>query len=253
MDMNIDYLKRELKNIEILYVDNIDSTMNIEHFKNFRSNENILIANTQSSGIGRYGRHFVSPKNTGLYFTYKFCLDINDKDLYKLTPLAGVALGQAIEEVTLKAIKIKWLNDIYIDGYKVAGILIRVNRYVDNIAEILVGIGVNIYDSDEIKSIISNKVASILGNNIGHKLCKEGILISFINNFKNILNNINSATYNNYYNAHLLYRNQIINCIINNREKEEIMLLGVNKNYDIIVKIQDNISVFTDGQIKFTQ
>jgi BirA family biotin operon repressor/biotin-[acetyl-CoA-carboxylase] ligase len=104
----------------------------------------LIISDHQTAGRGRQGKTFYSPRNTGLYFTLLFDAK-NEANL--LTPAAAVAVCKAVEEMTEKPLAIKWVNDIFIDGKKICGILTE--RYVlSSKALYAVGIGINLTTKD---------------------------------------------------------------------------------------------------------
>ena len=98
----------------------------------------LLAADSQTSGRGRLGRRFVSPGGTGLYMSLLLPPpDGTDPGL--ITVLSAVAVCRAIEEMTHLAPKIKWVNDLFLQGKKVCGIL------AERIDEgVIIGIGVNV-------------------------------------------------------------------------------------------------------------
>ena len=98
----------------------------------------VLTADSQTAGRGRLGRRFVSPSGTGLYMSILIALPENT-DAGKITVLAAVAVCRAIHELTGLQPKIKWVNDLFLRGKKVCGIL------AERIDEgVIVGIGVNL-------------------------------------------------------------------------------------------------------------
>jgi len=98
----------------------------------------LLMAHAQSAGRGRLGRAFVSPRGTGLYMSLLVRPKPNTPP-GKITLLAAVSVCKALEEFTSLQPKIKWVNDIFIRGHKVCGIL------AEGIGDqAVVGIGVNI-------------------------------------------------------------------------------------------------------------
>lgn len=110
----------------------------------------LIIANEQTSGRGRRGNSFFSPKDTGLYMTLVF-EEKGNADL--LTPAAAVAVCETLTSVGADP-KIKWVNDIFISGKKVCGILTE--RYVaDGKAYIILGIGINISTKEFPDELIS--------------------------------------------------------------------------------------------------
>ncbi len=110
----------------------------------------VIIARRQSAGRGRLGRSFYSPDSSGLYMTLLLRPRLSAKDTALLTTMAAVAAAQGIEELSAQDSKIKWVNDIYLHGRKVCGILAEAGFRADGGVEwAAVGIGVNITPPEE--------------------------------------------------------------------------------------------------------
>ncbi len=98
----------------------------------------LLVAESQTAGRGRLGRAFVSPPGTGLYMSLLAAMPPNT-DAGKITVLAAVTVCRAIEEWTDVKPKIKWVNDLFVNGHKICGIL------AEGMGEsVVIGIGVNL-------------------------------------------------------------------------------------------------------------
>lgn len=115
-------------------------------FINSRKSLNLIIARRQIKGRGRYGRSFFSPLG-GLY--YSFVLpESSQLKLALYTPLLAVAVRQSLEAVTKLSCQIKWVNDLYLQRKKVAGIICeRVHRQ-GQAAFVVCGIGINWTDAN---------------------------------------------------------------------------------------------------------
>ena len=122
----------------------------------------VVIAETQENGRGRLGRSFFSPRG-GVYFSIVIPGgDIPSPDL--LTISASLAASRAIERLTGRTTSIKWVNDIYMDGRKIVGILTEgiVNMELGGLDKAIVGIGINLSgDSGTIPPDLSDKMAFI--------------------------------------------------------------------------------------------
>ena len=110
--------------------------------ENERGIGEIFIADGQTAGRGRLDRRFVSLPGAGLYFTVNLKGD-EVKRPEALTPTVAVATAEAIEMMSGAPLGIKWVNDIYLKGKKLAGILCESHiekgeRYY------LIGIGINL-------------------------------------------------------------------------------------------------------------
>ena len=106
----------------------------------------LLVANHQTAGKGRQGHSFYSPADTGLYLTLiRTDPEVLDPAwLSRLTLAAAVAASEAIEQCTATRPLIKWVNDLYLGGKKVTGILTEsVGWAGDRPEAVLIGIGIN--------------------------------------------------------------------------------------------------------------
>lgn len=98
-------------------------------------------AESQTAGRGRFGRKFYSPPKSGIYLSV--LLPFTNAEL--LTVGAAVSVLQSIEEVTGKKADVKWVNDVYLHGKKIAGILAE--AVVDKEgkpAAVILGVGINV-------------------------------------------------------------------------------------------------------------
>ncbi len=103
----------------------------------------LITAEMQTAGRGRHGKSFYSPDKTGLYMTLVFEAP---EACELLTAAAAVAVCLELEAYGIKP-QIKWVNDIYLDGLKICGILAEC--FVQERKKyIALGIGINISTKD---------------------------------------------------------------------------------------------------------
>ncbi|MCR5429871.1 MAG: biotin--[acetyl-CoA-carboxylase] ligase [Eubacterium sp.] len=140
-----EYLKSDL---DIHFKECVTSTNTVlvEMAKAVAKEGTVLIANEQTAGKGRTGKSFYSPEGTGVYLSILVRPNINPEDSLFLTTIAAVATAKAIEDVSDKEAKIKWVNDVYVDGKKVCGILTEsaLSPTGEKLDYAVVGIGINI-------------------------------------------------------------------------------------------------------------
>ncbi len=102
----------------------------------------LVLAEGQSAGRGRLGRSFYSPEGAGLYMSLAYKVRGELSDAVTITSAAAVAVSLSLQELCHIDSGIKWVNDIYVDGRKVCGILAEaVSCGEENV--IVVGIGIN--------------------------------------------------------------------------------------------------------------
>ena len=127
-----------------------DSTNNVCMKKAAHGEEEgyVAIAGAQTKGRGRRGRGFFSPADTGIYMSIILRPDAYPgTQVLRLTTMAAVAVCEAIEKLSGRAADIKWVNDVYVGGRKVCGILSEASYGLEDgrLDCVIVGIGINAY------------------------------------------------------------------------------------------------------------
>ena len=104
-----------------------------------------LIAGEQTAGRGRMGRSFYSPADSGLYLSLLLRPNVSAVEATRLTACAAVAVAETIEELSGRPAQIMWVNDIFVDGRKVCGILTEASVDCENgmMHYVIIGLGVN--------------------------------------------------------------------------------------------------------------
>lgn len=104
-----------------------------------------VLAETQTMGRGRRGRSFYSPSGLGLYMSVVLRPRLEIRDAMLVTAAAAVAVCRAIEAVVPRHVQIKWVNDVWIDGKKVCGILTEAVTDLESgsIDSLVLGMGIN--------------------------------------------------------------------------------------------------------------
>ncbi|MDQ0223306.1 bifunctional biotin--[acetyl-CoA-carboxylase] ligase/biotin operon repressor BirA [Streptococcus moroccensis] len=109
--------------------------------------DSLYIAPSQTGAKGRFGRQFFAPQQGGIYMSLHLKPMVAFEQMPPYTILVAAATVQAIENLTTKKPLIKWVNDIYLDSKKIAGILTEAVTSVESglITDIIIGIGLNVY------------------------------------------------------------------------------------------------------------
>ncbi len=137
-------LTDELKDASMSVVDRVDSTNDAIFREDAASplpSFSFMTAEEQTAGKGRVGKCFLSPYGGGLYLSTIIHAD-DTPDPSLLTMAAAVALKEAITEQSDEDIKIKWVNDLYCNHKKIAGILTEAD-FSRGEARYVIGLGIN--------------------------------------------------------------------------------------------------------------
>ena len=157
----------------------------------------LVVSDEQTAGRGRHGRFFHSPEKTGLYMSLALQHISSEVDAALLTTAAAVAVCQSIEEMTSLSPKIKWVNDIFLNGRKICGILTEgiMNFETQSVESIILGIGINIsVDREQLPEDLKDKVGGITNHSSG-TINRNNLTVSIINNFLAIYQNINNRNF----------------------------------------------------------
>ena len=129
----------------------------------------VAVASSQTMGRGRLGRVFYSPSTSGVYFSIALVPSGGVKDPAPFTAAAAVGVCQAVEALTGEECQIKWVNDIFLRGKKVCGILSEgvANPQTQLIEAVVVGVGINVLANDSLPPSIKAKAGF---------LCSEKLL-----------------------------------------------------------------------------
>ena len=134
--------------LDVSYFESIDSTNTYckRLLADGKGGEFLVIANNQTAGRGRQGKSFYSPSETGIYFSLVIRPDTSLQNAVTATTAASVAVCKAIEKLTDLKPKIKWVNDVYLNGKKVCGILTEATTDFESgiVDSVIIGIGINI-------------------------------------------------------------------------------------------------------------
>ena len=136
----------------------------------------LVIAESQTEGRGRLGRHWVSPPNVNLYISFVLRPKLPPARAPQVTLMAAVALAETLQSFLPVAPSIKWPNDITVKGKKLAGILTEVNCGTDSVEFVILGIGVNVnYPVDLMPEEIHQRATSVLVE-CQNKVSREDLL-----------------------------------------------------------------------------
>lgn len=161
-------LAEEYKNISITVFDTLDSTNLEAKRRNAEPCPFIVLSDTQTAGRGRLGRSFYSPAKTGLYMSISQAADDLPENPVTLTCAAAAAVSMAIERLTKVPTEIKWVNDVYIGGKKVCGILAEgiFDPETGKLCRTVTGIGVNISTKSFPEGIEAESLNTDISRNI---------------------------------------------------------------------------------------
>jgi len=104
----------------------------------------VLLSEGQSSGRGRRGRSWSSPPGGGVYLSLGWRSPRPLAELAALSLIGGMAAARALNRFTLPPVRVKWPNDLQVNGRKLGGCLVDVTGSADGPSEVVIGVGINV-------------------------------------------------------------------------------------------------------------
>lgn len=160
----------------------------------------VVLAEEQSEGRGRYNRKFYSQRSKGVYLSILLRPRFTAKETLFITTCAAVAVCEAIEKISGKNVTIKWVNDVLLGGKKVCGILTESSYNVESgqVSYAVVGIGINVIQQEFSKEL--NEVAtSIFTKGEYPQNGRSNIAAEVINRFRRYYEDIPSRSFYEEY------------------------------------------------------
>ena len=196
----------------------------------------LVLSRTQTRGRGRYGRSFFSPADTGLYLSILLRPShTSPRQTVTLTAAAAVAMCQAIESVCDEAPQIKWVNDIYLQGKKVCGILTEAAFGLETgVPEyVVVGAGLNVYTPE---GGFPPELESTAGGLLPHRAAdvKNRLAAEFVNRFLSLAQ-AQPEDFLEDYRSRSLVLGKCVTVLSGDRE-QEALALGIDDSCRLVVR-----------------
>ncbi len=208
----------------------------------------IVIADSQTNGRGRLGRDFFSPAETGIYMS----ILINPAKIKipasLLTVAAGVAVCRALTDICADTPSIKWVNDIFLYGKKVCGILAEsvLNPHTNTPTYIIVGIGINVSTSAE---VFPGKLNEIAGSLFPQNITRNEIIAKLLDEFDNVCCSAEVEKLIDEYKKYSLVLGKKISFTKNGKAFSGIAK-DINMEGNLVVILEDNQEmVLSSGEV----
>lgn len=204
----------------------------------------VLLAEEQTGGRGRHGRSFYSPPGSGLYMSIILRPD-RGTDMQLLTVAAAVAVCRAIESTAGTAPEIKWVNDLYLSGKKICGILAEAVFSPDTgkMALAVLGIGINC-STESFPAELGGKAGSLGKPGLSRNALAAEII-------KNLLDGslpTGQALIDEYRRRSLMLGKQV-EYTLNGREYSAVVL-DISRGGGLVVRTSDgDIQTLSSGEV----
>lgn len=193
----------------------------------------VVMAGRQNKGRGRLKRVWFSDEG-GLYFTTVLRPQIPPAISHKVNFSASLVLARTLRKMYGIDARVKWPNDILVDGKKVSGMLSEMEAEADMVTFINVGLGINVNNDptrDEPK-------ASSLKNILGRKISRKNFLSEFLDEFEKQIDNVDFDNVIPEWKKYTITLNQHVR-IVTNHDVSEGLAADVDENGALVLELSD--------------
>ena len=153
----------------------------------------VLISEEQTSGRGRLGRQWSSPKSASISMSMVLKPSVDPMQISKITQVAAAAVSLACEEMNIDAY-IKWPNDIIINGKKICGILTEMSAELNKVNYVVIGLGFNVNTNPEDFNDDIKAIATSLKTEYNKTFNRKELTARILNNFEVLYDDFKTDT-----------------------------------------------------------
>ena len=243
-------LKTKFIGKNVLHFETIDSTNDYaKKIGNELRDGSVIISEEQTKGKGRLGRVWESKAGEGIWMSIILKPNIIPNKAPFITLIAGASIVKALNILGVDA-KIKWPNDITINNKKLSGILTELSAEIERVNYIVVGIGMNVKDTD-FEEELKDKATSLYKEN--YNVSRIDIVKEILCQFEKLyLDYIEKDDKKEVLDICRQY-SAIINkeiYVIKNDQKELVDCIGITEEGNLIIKNKDgNLEEIMSGEV----
>lgn len=208
----------------------------------------LVVAESQTGGKGRMGRAFFSPEHTGVYITFVLRPQVTAERAAMLTSLAAVAVARAIEEIAHVKVKIKWVNDLFIRGKKVCGILCEASVDFESggLEYAVMGIGVNVAAMKFPKEL--RDIATSIENECGYPVSRNRLIAGICNQLEAVYGDLETGAFmeENRVRSNVIGRDV---WVIRGDTRFEARVLDIDAQGRLVIRTDAGVECLSSGEI----
>ncbi|SHO54073.1 biotin--[acetyl-CoA-carboxylase] ligase [Anaerocolumna xylanovorans] len=211
----------------------------------------LILAEEQTSGRGRLGRDWSSPKRGGIWMSFILRPKLPAESCPMLTLVAAIAVNDTIRRVSGLDSFIKWPNDIVISGKKTCGILTEATGLLSEEPNIILGIGINANRKDFPEELSSSATSLSLekGKDINRSLLIAEICNSLEKYYEEFTEQGDLTQLKAEYEKYLINRGKQVRVLAKEGEYAGTAL-GINEQGALLVETKEKeITTVVSGEV----
>lgn len=230
----------------------IDSTNDylMRRLPNHITQGQVCLAEFQSAGRGRRGREWVSPFGSQIYLSMYWYLEQGLSAAMGLSLVSALAVSDAVHAISGVQVELKWPNDIYIDGVKLAGILIDLDGQALEPSHSVIGIGLNLDMPSQAAQRIDQRWTD-LQSHTKTKIDRNALSAELIYCLHKRLQQHHKeglSTMIDEWHAHDVYLNKPVKLLTGERQTRGVCR-GINKQGALLLEVNGEVKPVYGGEV----
>ena len=200
----------------------------------------LVVADSQTQGRGRLGRHWVTAPGSALAFSLALRSPADERErLDFFSPLAGLAVCQTLVEDYGLPAEVKWPNDVLLDRRKACGVLVEAAWTGDVLQGVVVGIGVNVAPSSVPPDQEVMFPATCVEAALGKRVDRMELLAKIIYKFFDLRPAMGSPAFLQLWQERLAFRGEIVRVDQTSGDSLSGRVDGIDPNGNLRLRAQD--------------
>ncbi len=246
-------LGSEGRSLQLVMVESIDSTNQqlLMLADQGAPNGYCLVAQNQLAGRGRQGRSWLSDGEGSLTFSLLWRFQGDASRLAGLPLVVSLAMAQALEQLNVDGLTLKWPNDLLRHGRKIAGVLVEISDAMDGTVGAVIGIGLNVVLGEALSDRLLNP-ATDLRNTGGQAPARDTVLAAILGTLIPSLRKFSETGFQPFeseWMARCAHRDRTIRLTLPNRRVEIGECVGLSEDGALLLRQNDAITRFHAGDI----
>ena len=257
--------------MDVVVHESIDSTNNwsLQQCKLGKTLPFVCFAEEQTSGRGRRGKQWLMSARSGIAMSLTWPFVLSQQPLHLLPLSIALAIVETLENLGLKQVQIKWPNDVYVQGKKIAGILIetqpikdgqvngRVNESITDgkHVAVVIGLGLNyqMLMHEQTKTLVLTDICEqIKLQKIAAKPERNRVAAALLHNVITVCQNFRQTSSKNlekFCDSYDFCKQKKVEIILDNKEVLSGIAQGVNDNAELLVLVKGELRVFNSADV----
>lgn len=207
-------------------------------------------AEYQSDGRGRRGKKWLSPYGSHLYVSTYWRLESGVQAASGLSLAVGIAVVRALQVHGVPGAQLKWPNDVYVAGKKIAGILVEIIATAGGDCHLVIGMGLNIQMPLQAGAAIDQAWTDV-NQELSQAVDRNELAVNYINALITILTEFEQQGFSPFVEEWTgldYFYDKPVRLLIGTKEKQGIAS-GIDDQGALLLEVDGKVNTYVGGEI----